>query len=42
MQFFAFQTFLEQTKTQFNKDYKGGNLNKITATVGLNSKLLSH
>jgi len=29
-------TFLEQTKTKFTKNYKGMNLNKITATVGLN------
>uniref|UniRef100_H2YMM1 ADP-ribosylation factor-related protein 1 n=1 Tax=Ciona savignyi TaxID=51511 RepID=H2YMM1_CIOSA len=29
-------TFLEQTKTNFNKNNKGINLNKITATVGLN------
>ncbi|XP_002131040.1 ADP-ribosylation factor-related protein 1-like [Ciona intestinalis] len=29
-------TFLEQTKTKFNKNNKGINLNKITATVGLN------
>uniref|UniRef100_T1JPJ9 ADP-ribosylation factor-related protein 1 n=1 Tax=Strigamia maritima TaxID=126957 RepID=T1JPJ9_STRMM len=29
-------TYLEQTKTKFNRDYKGGNLNKITTTVGLN------
>eukprot|EP00918_Siedleckia_nematoides_P015915 GHVU01034357.1.p1 GENE.GHVU01034357.1~~GHVU01034357.1.p1 ORF type:complete len:203 (+),score=36.12 GHVU01034357.1:63-671(+) len=29
-------TYLEQTKTQFTKNYKGVNLNKITTTVGLN------
>ncbi|KAK2145918.1 hypothetical protein LSH36_647g01032 [Paralvinella palmiformis] len=29
-------TYLEQTKTKFNKTYKGMNPNKITATVGLN------
>jgi ADP-ribosylation factor related protein 1 len=29
-------TFLEQSKTQFNESYHGINLNKITATVGLN------
>jgi len=29
-------TFLEQTKTKFTKNHKGLNLNKITATVGLN------
>lgn len=29
-------TFLEQTKTKFNKNYKGTNMNKITSTVGLN------
>jgi GTPase SAR1 family protein len=29
-------TFLEQSKTQFNNSYHGINLNKITATVGLN------
>lgn len=29
-------TFLEQSKTRINKNYKGVNLNKITATVGLN------
>ena len=36
--FFFFQTFLEQTKTKFNKNYQGMNLAKITSTVGLNSK----
>ena len=35
---FLFQTFLEQTKTQFNKNHKGMSLDKITTTVGLNSK----
>uniref|UniRef100_A0A8C0VI06 ADP-ribosylation factor-related protein 1 n=1 Tax=Cyanistes caeruleus TaxID=156563 RepID=A0A8C0VI06_CYACU len=30
------QTFLEQTKTRFNKNYKGMSLSKITTTVGLN------
>lgn len=34
------QTFLEQTKTKFSKNYKGMNLSKITTTVGLNSKSL--
>lgn len=29
-------TFLEQSKTKLNKNYKGANLTKITATVGLN------
>jgi ADP-ribosylation factor related protein 1 len=29
-------TFLEQTKTKFNKDYKAMNPSKITTTVGLN------
>ncbi|XP_053169666.1 ADP-ribosylation factor-related protein 1 isoform X1 [Hemicordylus capensis] len=29
-------TFLEQTKTRFNKSYKGMSLSKITTTVGLN------
>ncbi|XP_061486929.1 ADP-ribosylation factor-related protein 1 isoform X2 [Rhineura floridana] len=29
-------TFLEQTKTRFNKNYKGMSLSKITTTVGLN------
>ncbi|XP_060540316.1 ADP-ribosylation factor-related protein 1 isoform X2 [Pantherophis guttatus] len=29
-------TFLEQTKTRFNKAYKGMSLSKITTTVGLN------
>ncbi|ESN93080.1 hypothetical protein HELRODRAFT_156111 [Helobdella robusta] len=29
-------TFLEQTKTKFNRNYKGINLKKITSTVGLN------
>ncbi|XP_025111055.1 ADP-ribosylation factor-related protein 1-like [Pomacea canaliculata] len=29
-------TFLEQTKTKFNKGYKGMNLAKVTTTVGLN------
>ena len=32
------QTFLEQSKTRFNKNYKGMSLSKITTTVGLNSK----
>ncbi|XP_068843289.1 ADP-ribosylation factor-related protein 1 isoform X1 [Capricornis sumatraensis] len=31
-------TFLEQSKTRFNKNYKGMSLSKITTTVGLNSK----
>ena len=35
---FFFQTYLEQTKTKFNKKYKGMNQSKITTTVGLNSK----
>ncbi|XP_074868019.1 ADP-ribosylation factor-related protein 1 isoform X3 [Carettochelys insculpta] len=30
------QTFLEQTKTRFNRAYKGMSLSKITTTVGLN------
>lgn len=29
-------TFLEQSKTRFNKDYRGMSLSKITTTVGLN------
>ncbi|XP_004644203.1 ADP-ribosylation factor-related protein 1 isoform X1 [Octodon degus] len=29
-------TFLEQSKTRFNRNYKGMNLSKITTTVGLN------
>ncbi|CBY35519.1 unnamed protein product [Oikopleura dioica] len=29
-------TFLEQTKTKFNQEYRGMPLNKITTTVGLN------
>jgi len=29
-------TYLEQTKTKFNQNYNGLNLNKITTTVGLN------
>ncbi|ESO92417.1 hypothetical protein LOTGIDRAFT_204069 [Lottia gigantea] len=29
-------TYLEQTKTKFNKNYKGMNISKITSTVGLN------
>ncbi|XP_051832753.1 ADP-ribosylation factor-related protein 1 isoform X1 [Antechinus flavipes] len=29
-------TFLEQTKTRFNRNYKGMSLSKITTTVGLN------
>jgi ADP-ribosylation factor related protein 1 len=29
-------TFLEQTKTKFNRNYKGINLNRVTTTVGLN------
>nr|XP_032622131.1 ADP-ribosylation factor-related protein 1 isoform X2 [Chelonoidis abingdonii] len=29
-------TFLEQTKTRFNRTYKGMSLSKITTTVGLN------
>jgi len=29
-------TFLESAKTRFVKNYKGGNLSKITTTVGLN------
>uniref|UniRef100_A0A5G2QQX8 ADP ribosylation factor related protein 1 n=2 Tax=Sus scrofa TaxID=9823 RepID=A0A5G2QQX8_PIG len=29
-------TFLEQSKTRFNKNYKGMSLSKITTTVGLN------
>lgn len=32
------QTFLEQSKTRFHKNYKGMSLSKITTTVGLNSK----
>lgn len=32
------QTFLEQSKTRFSKNYKGMSLSKITTTVGLNSK----
>jgi len=31
------QTYLEQTKTKFSKDYKAMNPAKITTTVGLNS-----
>ena len=34
---FFFQTYLEQTKTKFNKGYLGMNLAKVTTTVGLNS-----
>ena len=34
----VWQTFLEQTKTKFSKNYKGMSLSKITTTVGLNSK----
>lgn len=34
----SLQTFLEQTKTKFSKNYKGMSLSKITTTVGLNSK----
>jgi len=33
------QTYLEQTKTKFSKDYKAMNPAKITTTVGLNSRL---
>ncbi|XP_046554652.1 ADP-ribosylation factor-related protein 1-like [Haliotis rubra] len=29
-------TYLEQTKTKFNRNYQGMNLSKITSTVGLN------
>lgn len=29
-------TFLEQTKIKFANGYRGVNLNKVTATVGLN------
>ncbi|XP_071119058.1 ADP-ribosylation factor-related protein 1-like [Haliotis cracherodii] len=29
-------TYLEQTKTKFNRSYQGMNLSKITSTVGLN------
>ncbi|KAK2191023.1 hypothetical protein NP493_62g02001 [Ridgeia piscesae] len=29
-------TYLEQTKTKFNKKHKGMNLTKVTSTVGLN------
>ncbi|XP_041357328.1 ADP-ribosylation factor-related protein 1-like [Gigantopelta aegis] len=29
-------TYLEQTKTKFNKNYQGMNFSKITSTVGLN------
>lgn len=36
--FLSLQTFLEQTKTKFSKNYKGMSLSKITTTVGLNSK----
>jgi hypothetical protein len=36
------QTYLEQTKTKFNKGYKGMNLAKVTTTVGLNSKLCTN
>jgi len=32
------QTYLEQTKTKFSKDYKAMNPAKITTTVGLNSR----
>lgn len=35
-----FQTYLEQTKTKFNKKHKGMNLTKVTSTVGLNSAYL--
>lgn len=35
---FLFQTYLEQTKMKFTRNYQGMNLNKITTTVGLNSK----
>ena len=34
------QTYLEQTKTQFNKNYKAMHPSKITTTVGLNSKYM--
>ncbi|XP_063152982.1 ADP-ribosylation factor-related protein 1 isoform X5 [Candoia aspera] len=33
-------TFLEQTKTRFNKNYKGMSFSKITTTVGLNNLLV--
>jgi len=33
----SLQTYLEQTKTKFNKDYKALNSAAITTTVGLNS-----
>jgi len=36
----SFQTYLEQTKTKFNKKHKGMNLTKVTSTVGLNSAYL--
>ena len=35
---FYLQTYLEQTKMKFSRNYQGMNLNKITTTVGLNSK----
>lgn len=36
-------TFLEQTKIQFTKGYRGTNLSKVTATVGLNlGKIYTH
>jgi len=36
--FLSLQTYLEQTKTKFSKDYKAMNPAKITTTVGLNSR----
>uniref|UniRef100_A0A5K3G0K3 ADP-ribosylation factor-related protein 1 n=1 Tax=Mesocestoides corti TaxID=53468 RepID=A0A5K3G0K3_MESCO len=33
-------TYLEQTKTRFNANYKSMSLHKITSTVGLNSNFL--
>lgn len=38
MVFLFLQTFLEQTKTKFSKNYKGMSQSKITTTVGLNSE----
>lgn len=34
--FFHFQTYLEATKTKYNRKYKAMNPNRITTTVGLN------
>ena len=39
-EFFLSQTFLERTQMEFNRNYKGMGLDKVTTTVGLNSKFL--